>query len=184
MRSRAAFTAVAVPLMLILAGFAFYEYVWLRVEAQTQAARDMAAVKARTVEKYVALIAQKPAIEKRLEALREQRKAEEGRLITGQTPALAAAALQNSVKGLITSHGGKISSERVEKPEDRGSFKLITVSLDASFPGTKALSDTLSAIETHTPWLAIQEFDTRVKNIRDPKELTVRLRVSALTGVR
>jgi hypothetical protein len=30
----------------------------------------------------------------------------------------------------------------------------------------------------------IQEFDTRVKNIRDPKELTVRLRVSALTGVR
>ncbi len=94
---------------------------------------------------------------------------------------LAAATLQSTVKEVITSRGGSIASERVEKPEKSGNFQMITVTIDAILPDTRALGDTLLAIETQTPYLVVRELDTRIRNFRDPKDLTVKLKVSGLT---
>jgi hypothetical protein len=103
-------------------------------------------------------------------------------MIEGQTPSLAAAALQNTIKGMITARGGTISSERAEKPEDTGKFKMITVTIDAILPDTRALGDTLYAIETQTPYLVVRELDTRIRNFKEPRDLMVKLKVSGLTG--
>lgn len=173
---------VAVPVMVILAAAAIYEYGYLRVQDEVSAAQEAAAVKSKTLEKYVTLIAQKPELEKQLVALKDLRKAEDRKIIEGQTPSLAAAALQNAVKGLITGRSGTISSERVEKPEALGKFKLISVSIDAVLPDAKALADVLYAIETQTPYLAVKEIDARIRNINDPRELMVRLKISAITA--
>jgi hypothetical protein len=43
------------------------------------------------------------------------------------------------------------------------------------------LSDVLYAIETRTPHFIVKEVDVRVRNFREPRELMVKLRVSALT---
>jgi hypothetical protein len=137
---------VAVPVMVLLAAAALYEYGYLRVQEEVSSIREAAAVKSKTLEKYVTLIAQKPEIEKQLVALKDLRKAEDRKMIEGQTPSLAAASLQNAVKGLITGKSGTISSERVEKPEVLGKFKLISVSIDAVLPDAKALADVLYAI--------------------------------------
>jgi hypothetical protein len=110
------------------------------------------------------------------------RKADDSKMITGQTPSLAAAALQAAVKDLVTSRGGTISSERIEKPEDFGKFRIITVTLDAVMSDVRALSDALLAVETQTPYLVVREVDVRVRNYREPKELMMRLKVSGLTG--
>jgi hypothetical protein len=139
-------------------------------------------VKLRTLEKYINLIADKPRIEEKLAAMRETRKAESTKMIEGQTPSVAAATLQNSVKGMITARGGSISSDRVEKPEDAGKFKMITVTVDAVLPDTRALGDTLYAIETQTPYLVVRELDTRIRNFKEPRDLMVKLKVSGLTG--
>ena len=48
----------------------------------------------------------------------ERRKTETAKLIEGETFSLAAASLQEMVKGIITSRGGVISSERMGKEED------------------------------------------------------------------
>jgi hypothetical protein len=172
----------AIPIIIVLAGAAIYEYGYLGVQDEVSTILDAEAVKSKTLEKYVVLIAQKPEFEKKLAQLKDQRKADDRKIIEAQTPSLAAATLQNSVKALITGKSGTISSERVEKPETLGKFRLISVSIDAVLPDAKALADVLYAIETQTPYLVVKELDARVRNINDPRELTVRLRVSALTS--
>jgi len=175
---------VSIPFMIILMGLLIYQYGYLRVRSELATIKEEQAIKTRTLEKYINLISEKPSLEERLTSLKEARKADDSKLIEGQTPSLAAAQLQEIVKSTITGRGGTISSERVGKPEDRGKFKVISVSVDAVIPDARALSEILYSIETRTPYLVVKELDARVRNYRDPRELMVKLDVSALTGGR
>lgn len=175
---------VFIPLLIILSALVIYEYAYLSVQEELSAATESTALKTKTLEKYIQLIAEKPELEKLLASLKEQRKVEETKLVEGQTLSLAAAALQDTVKGIVTSRGGTISSERVGKPEDLGGFKVISVSIDAVVPDTRVLKDIIYSIETRTPYLAIKEVDARVRNYREPRELIVKLDVIALTAVK
>ena len=173
---------VSIPLMIILAGFLAYQYGYLRIQSDLATIREEEAIKTKTLQKYINLISEKPSLEKKLAALKEARKADDSKLIEGQTPALAAAQLQDIVKSAITGRAGTISSERVGKPEDFDKFKLISVSVDAVIPDSRVMSEILYSIETRTPYLIVKELDVRVRNYRDPRELMVKLDVSALTG--
>lgn len=173
-----------IPIMIILLGFIIYQYGYLKIRADIASIKEEQAIKTRTLEKYINLIAEKPQLQERLTSLKESRKAEDSKLIEGQTPSLAAAQLQEIVKTTITTRGGTISSERVGKPEDRGTFRVIIVSIDAVLPDARALSELLYALETRTPYLVVRELDVRVRNYRDPRELMVKLDVSAMTGGR
>jgi hypothetical protein len=175
---------VSIPFMIILMGLLIYQYGYLRIRSELATIQEEQAIKTRTLEKYINLISEKPHLETRLASLRDTRKADDSKLIEGQTPSLAAAQLQEIVKSTITGRGGTISSERVGKPGDLGKFKVISVSVDASIPDSRALSEILYSIETRTPYLVIKELDTRVKNYRDPREIMVKLDVSALTAGR
>jgi len=182
MKRKSKILVIATPLMIILLGAVIYQYGYLRVQTELTAMEDTTSVKSKTLEKYMTLIAERPRIEERLNTLRGARKAENSKMIEGQTPSLAAAALQNTIKGMITARGGTISSERAEKPMDNGKFRTITVTIDAVVPDTRALGDTLYAIETQTPYLVVRELDTRIRNFREPRDLMVKLKVSGLTG--
>lgn len=182
MGKRSRILIVAVPLMIILLGAVAYEYGYLRVQSELSNLKDTVATRTEILAKYRALVIDKPRLDQMLTAMRETRKAESSRLIEGQTLSVAAAGLQSVVKGMITSRGGSIASERVERPEASGKFRIVTVIFDAIIPDTKALTDTLYAIETQTPYLVIRELDVRIRNFKDPRDLTVRLKVSGLTG--
>lgn len=173
---------IAVPLIAILLGLVIYQYGFLRVRTEVASLREAQEIKTKTLGKYLALISEKPQLEKKLAALKEQRKADDSKIIDAQTPSLAAATLQETVKGIVTGRGGTISSERVGKPEDLGRFKVISVSLDAVLPDARALADILYAIETRTPYLAVKELDTRIRNFNEQRELIVKLDVSAITA--
>lgn len=171
-----------IPLMVALIGYFIYEYGYLRVQSDVAALKENEAVKAKTLQKYITLISEKPEIEKQLAALKETRKADESKLVEGKTLSLAAAALQDMVKDIVTRGGGTISSQRVGKPETLGNFKVITVSIDTILPDPRALRDILYSIETQTPYLKIKQVDIRVRNFRDPREQVVKLDVSAITS--
>ncbi len=175
---------IGVAIMLVLLGLIIYQYGYLRVRAEMASVREEEAIKTKTLEKYIALISEMPQLEKRLASLKEARKGEDSKLIEGQTPSLATAALQETVKGIVTGRGGTISSERVGKPEDLGKFRVINASIDAILPDSKALSDVLYSIETRTPYLTVKELDVRIRDYTNPKELIIRLDVAALTGGR
>ncbi len=184
MQKNKKFLIMAIPLAVVLLGLTIYEYGYLNVQSEVNATKEAAFEKKRVLKKYLALIASRPYLEKQLASLQSARKAEEGKTIEGQTPSIAAAALQNTIKGVITARGGTISSERIEKPADLGEFKIITVALDAVLPDIRALSDTLYAIETQTPYLVVRELDARLRNYQAPKEIMVQLKLSGLTGGR
>jgi len=172
---------IALPLIVILLALIAYDYGYLKIRAELNSMKEMEAIKTRTLTKYVTLIAEKPQLEKRLAILKEKRKVDDSKLIEGQTLSLSAATLQENVKTIITGKGGTISSERVDKPEDLGGFKVVTITIDSVLPDTRVLSDILYAIETRTPYFVVKEIDARVRNFREPRELMVKLRVSALT---
>jgi hypothetical protein len=204
---------VAIPVLIILFGLVIYQYVYLGIQDQLAAIREEQDVKAKTLQKYQTVIAEGPELQKKLLALREQRKTEAVKFIQGDSFSLAAAALQEIIKGIITSRSGVISSERVgkeedlplasagqpkeepkapkgekgskpkkEKPEEKRRFKVISVSFDFTAPDAGALRDIVFFIETRTPYLVIKELDCRVRNFQQPRELMVRLDVSALYG--
>jgi hypothetical protein len=181
MKSRSRLLVIAVPLMLILMGAVIYQYGYQRVHAELAEKEEAASVKSRILQKYMGMIADKPRLETELTALKELRKAETSNMIEGQTASVAAAALQSHLDALIASMGGSIASKRVEKIEEAGKFKIITVTMDAVLPDTKALSDTLYAIESQIPYLAVRELEVRIRNPREPRDLSVRLKVSGLT---
>lgn len=170
--------------MVIFLGLIIYQFIYLKIQTDVASIKEGQAIKTKTLEKYITLISEKPQLEKKLVSLKEARKADDSRLIEGQTLSLAAATLQDMVKDIVTGRGGTISSERVGKPEDLGKFKIISVSIDTILPDSRALSDIFYSIETRTPYLTVKELDIRVRNFRDPRELMVKLDVSALTGGR
>ncbi len=172
----------AVPLMLVLFFVIVYKYGYLDIRDETASVKEEQDIKLELLQKYLVLIAEKPLIEKQIMLLKAERKSDDSKLIEGQTPSLAAATLQEIIKGIIVEKGGTISSERVGKPEDLGKFKVLTVSIDAALPDIAALSEILYSIETRTPNLIVKELDTRVRNIRSPKDLMVKMDISALTG--
>ncbi len=181
MEKRNRILIVALPLMIILLGFIVYDYGYLKIRTELNSIKEREALRTKTLTKYVTLIAEKPQLEKKLTSLKERRKIDDSKLIEGQTLSLSAATLQENVKTIITGKGGTISSERVDKPEDLGGFKLITISIDSVLPDTRVLSEVLYAIETRTPYFVVKEVDVRVRNFREPRELMVKLKVSALT---
>jgi len=168
------------PVAVILTGIAFYEYVFMAVQNELQEFDETMQVKNKTLEKYINTIAQKGVLEDRMNTLKESRKGEESRTVEGQTPSVAAANLQNMIKGIIAGKGGTISSERVEKSEDLHRLKIITVTVDTVLPETRALHDILLLFETNPATLLMRELDVRVRNMREPRELMVKFKVSAL----
>ena len=182
MKRKSKLLIVSIPLIIILAAGVIYEYGISNIREEVSAVNDLKMSKIKTLRKYTEAIAQKSNLEKQILALKDTRKSEDAKIITAQTPAIAVADLQNSVKGIIAGRGGTINSERVEKPEESGKFKVINVVVDVIFPDVRALSDTLFAIETQTPYLVVKELDVRVRNYTDPKDLIVKLKIAALTG--
>lgn len=178
---------LTIPLILLLAGLVVYKYGYQKVRDNLSSIKENQAVKMKLLEQYSALLSKKTDLEEKLALLKKERQADASKLIEGQTASLAAATLQDIVKGIITDRGGTISSERVGNPEDRGKFKVINVSFDAVVPDTGALSDILYSLETRTPYLVVKELDVRNRNIRRGRnvkltnELIIKLSVAALT---
>ncbi len=171
-----------VPVMAALFIAVSYQYGYLEVLKEASSLKEAQDAKIRTLAKYLSLIEEKPKMEEALAVMKETRKADDSKLFEGKTLSLATASLQETIKGIVMDRGGKIISERVGKPEDSGKFTVITASLDISLPDVRALGDVLYSLETRTPYLVMKDLDIRVKAANDPRELSVKLDVAALTG--
>jgi CBS domain-containing protein len=174
----------AVPLMIILICVVVYQYGYRSIRAKTAFVKEEQDIKLKLLERYMALIAEKPLIEKQISLLKAGRKSDDSKLIEGQTSPLAAAALEGIIKDVVVAKKGIISSQRASKPEELGKFNVITVSIDAVLPDANALSEILYSIETRTPYLVVKELDIRARHIVSQKDLMVKMDISALTGTK
>ncbi|HME62866.1 MAG TPA: type II secretion system protein GspM, partial [Candidatus Binatia bacterium] len=80
--------------------------------------------------KNLRYLGQKQAMLASLESAREQIKAQEPKLLTGDTPSVSASDLQETVQAMAAREGTQVITTRVLNPEAAGSFSKIGIQLE------------------------------------------------------
>lgn len=180
---------IAIPVMVILISLVIYQYGYMRISTGLAEISEERDLKLDLLNKYTSLISERPQIEKELALMREERQADNAKLIEASSLSIASATLQKVVKEIILGSGGTIKSQRINKMEDFGPFKVITVSIDTEIPDAGVLGDILYSIETSTPYIVVKELDVRVRKARrrrgkqtEQDKLTIKLDLSALSA--
>ncbi|MCH9052780.1 MAG: type II secretion system protein M [Proteobacteria bacterium] len=135
------------------------------------------------IERYLRIAKVRVPLEKQLVSLRRQGASRSGYL-EGASDTLAAAKLQNRVKGVVATSGGEIKSSQILPPRDDGNHRAINirVQLSADIAGLQAI---FHALESENTLLFLDNVDVRRQRSRRRKSrsandgrLTVRFDVS------
>jgi len=95
-----------------------------------------------------------------LESAREQIKAREPKLLSGDTPSVSASDLQETVQTMATREGTQVITTRVLNPEPAGSFSKIGIQLEIGGQ-IQQLANLIRGIETSPKLLMIDEINVR-----------------------
>jgi hypothetical protein len=113
------------------------------------------------VQRFRSTAAQRPELQKALDALR----AKQGRrfFLKNTAANLAGAELQDLLRAAVENNGGRITTVQITPPRDDGRFRLIGVNLQM-FATTPNLQKILYAIETQQPYLVVENLTVRPLN--------------------
>jgi general secretion pathway protein M len=111
---------------------------------------------------------QLPVLEEEITDLRDRARAQ-GYLLMQDTPALAAAAIQEQMGRMVSAEGGEIRSIQVGQPRDEDGFTRVsvTVRMSASIEEMAAL---FSEIESRQPLMFIDNVQLRVPRARTRRQ--------------
>jgi ACT domain-containing protein len=110
--------------------------------------------------KNLRYLAQKDAILAALDAARVQVKAQEPRLLTGDTPSVSASDIQETVQAMAAREGTQVITTRVLNPEPAGSFSKIGIQLEIGGQ-IQQIASLVRGIETSPKLLVIDEINIR-----------------------
>ncbi|MCL6582083.1 MAG: type II secretion system protein M [bacterium] len=133
--------------------------------------------KRRRIENFSAIAEKKGIVQARLAYLKDKRQAFDQRLLSGDTPAVAAAELQTILNDMAAEHELTISSQRIINPKERGILLEVPVQITTQCTITK-LKEFLFEIESYPKFLSVSNLNIRVYRIRDPKDVEARIDVS------
>ena len=111
--------------------------------------------------RYQRVAAQAPGLRVALDAMQQR----DGRrfFLRNSAANLAGAELQELVKAAIEGNGGRITTSQNTSPREDGRFREIGVNVQF-FASTPALQKILLAIETHQPYLIVENLTARPLN--------------------
>jgi hypothetical protein len=111
--------------------------------------------------RYQRIAAQAPELRKALDAMQQR----DGRrfFLRNTAANLAGAELQELVKAAIEGNGGRITTSQNTSPREDGRFREIGVNVQF-FATTPSLQKILLAIETHQPYLIVNNLTVRPLN--------------------
>jgi Tfp pilus assembly protein PilO len=112
------------------------------------------------LQKNLRYLGQKEALLASLESARGQIKAQEPRLLTGDTLSVSASDLQETVQALATREGTQVITTRVLNPEPAGSFSKIGIQLEIGGQ-IQQVANLIRGIETAPKLLVIDEVNVR-----------------------
>lgn len=113
------------------------------------------------LQRYQRVAAQAPALRTALSAMQQR----DGRrfFLRNSAANLAGAELQELVKAAIEGNGGRITTSQNTSPREDGRFREIGVNVQF-FAATPALQRILLAIETHQPYMIVDNISVRPLN--------------------
>jgi ACT domain-containing protein len=124
---------------------------WVKQQLESQPQR---------LTKNLHYIAQKDAMLAALEAARAENKAQEPKLLTGDTPSVNASDLQETVQALASREGTQVITTRVLNPETAGSFSKIGIQMEIGGQ-IQQIANLIKGIETSPKLLVIDEINVR-----------------------
>lgn len=140
-------------------------------------------MKRKIIRKYGQFLQNRKTIEEDLQRAQKQYEEIQKRLLIGETPQLAAAALQEIVKKLADKNGINIRSFKIVEPKETVPYRKVSVQIDIN-PVNHMLSlgQFFFDIELHEKKLMISEMNLLVINIRMPNNIQGSLVISGLMG--
>lgn len=117
--------------------------------------------------RYQALAAQRPQLEERL-AARQEADAGSGAYLKGSSEALAAAALQEQVRTIISAAGGELRSTQILPVQPfgpEGSIRRASLRLQLAVD-IEGLQQLLYELETVEPYLFVDDLNIRERRLR------------------
>lgn len=105
-------------------------------------------------------LGQREAMLAALEAARADVKAQEPKLLTGDTPSVSASDLQETVQALATREGTQVITTRVLNPESTGSFSKIAIQMEIGGQ-IQQVANLIKGVETSPKLLVIDEVNVR-----------------------
>ncbi len=107
--------------------------------------------------RYRRIAATRPDLRAQIDAI-QKRGAARGNYLTGRTDALAAAELQNRVKKIIETNGGKLRSIQTVPGKADGAFQRVTIRVQLAAP-IDSLHRIIYALEAEKPFLFLDNID-------------------------
>lgn len=155
-RERGLVIATVVILVLVLGRYVvitpFLErWSWVRSQLDSQP---------QLLEKNLRYLNQKEFLAGAVESARDEIKATEPKLLSGDTPSVSASDLQETVQGLATREGTQVITTRVLNPEPTGSFSKIAIQMEIGGQ-IEQIASLIRAIETSPKLLVIDEINVR-----------------------
>lgn len=152
--------AVAILLLLLaIACAALFLPVWLLNRHYDMALEDAT----NRLERYSKIVGTRDALQKQaleVKALEAQR-----HFLKGNSPALAAAELQEQAQVIFDASGAKVSSIQVLPHKDDGLYRQVSVQVQLQAPLT-ALKGMLYGLESAHPYLFLDNFSIRAPNMQ------------------
>jgi len=112
------------------------------------------------LQKNLRYLGQKEKLLAALESARGQIKAQEPKLLSGDTPSVTASDLQETVQAMATREGTQVITTRVLNPEPAGSFSKIGIQLEIGGQ-IQQIANLVRSIETAPKLLVIDEINVR-----------------------
>jgi len=120
-----------VVLTSVIIGVALGRYVLIGpLVERSEWVKSQLEIQPQLLEKNLRFLSQRDELVAMLEATRNELKAKEPRLLTGDTPSVSASDLQDAVQGLATKEGTQVITTRVLNPETNGNFAKISLQME------------------------------------------------------
>lgn len=155
-RERALVVVTVVILLVVLGRISVINpYMARREWVQTQLE-----IQPQLLEKNLRYIGQKEQLNAALEAARNDIKARETKLLTGDTPSVNASDLQETVQAMAVKEGTQVITTRVLNPEPTGAFSKIAIQMEVGGQ-VDQVATLVRGIETSPKLLVIDEINVR-----------------------
>ena len=112
------------------------------------------------LQKNLRYLGQKELLVASLETVRGQIKAQEPKLLTGDTPSMSASDLQESVQALATREGTQVITTRVLNPEPAGTYSKIGIQMEIGGQ-IQQIASLIRGIESSPKLLVVDELNIR-----------------------
>jgi len=150
------------------------------VDAKKKAAEEIA-LKRRALVRYEEFLKNRKTIEEELDRTHKVHETVQQRLLSGETPQLGAANLQEIVKRLAEKNGIAIRSFRILEPKEMHVYRRISLHIEFNpINSMLSLGQLIYDIENNEKELAILEMDLLVFNPRMPSNIQGSLVISGL----